>query len=202
MLTLIAAAPAGAQWSSATTVSPPDQYAQTPVVADDGQGDAAIVWSNRIDSYDSSIEVSVRQGYGPFSAAQMISDGQPGQNTEPSVSVGPDGTVAVLWTQGTQSGDLIRISFGSTSGGPFTAPATLEGPEPYQTTHDPQVSISSGGAVFAGLGAGRRLDPLRQPGARWVELRIDRNAGEPRRLPDVRPGVRDRPQRRRRRDLG
>lgn len=39
LLTLIAAAPAVAQWSSATSVSAPDQYAQTPVVAADGQGD-------------------------------------------------------------------------------------------------------------------------------------------------------------------
>lgn len=109
----------------------------------------AVVWSDYIDSSDSSIEVVTHPAGGAWSTPRMVSDGQPGQNTEPSVSVGPGGTVAVAWSQNTHAGDLIRISFGTVGADTFSAPATLEGPEPYQQLHDPQVSIASDGSVFA-----------------------------------------------------
>jgi hypothetical protein len=136
-------------WGPAATVSPSDQYVDTPAVSVDQQGDMAVVWSDYIDSYDSSIEVVTRPAGGAWSTARMVSDGQPGQNTEPSVSVGPGGTVAVAWSQNTHAGDLIRISFGTVGADTFSAPATLEGPEPYQQLHDPQVSIAADGSVFA-----------------------------------------------------
>ncbi len=154
---LLAAAPARADWSPAVTVSPADQYTDTPQVSADSAGDAAIVWSNRIDSYNSSVEVSVRQGYGSFSAPQMISvpppSGQNEQNTEPSVSVGPGGQVAVAWSENNSSGDEIETSFGSTNGGAFTTPQTIEGPEPGMGVHNPQISIDSQGDVTARLDA-------------------------------------------------
>lgn len=136
-------------WGPAATISPSDQYVGTPAVSADQQGDMAIVWSNRLDSYDSSIEVVTRRAGGTWSAPRMVSDGQAGQNIEPSVSVGPGGTMVVAWSQNTHDGDLIRTSFGSIDEDSFSPPATLEGPEPYQQLHDPQVSIAADGSVFA-----------------------------------------------------
>src|ERR1700760_1222618 len=64
-------------WGPAATVSPSDQYVDAPAVSADQHGDAAIVWSNYIDAYDSSIEVVTRSAGGTWSAPWMLSDGQP-----------------------------------------------------------------------------------------------------------------------------
>lgn len=148
---MLTASRASGDWSDATTFSPSDQYVDAPQVAANDQGDMAISWSNQIDGYDSSVEVAVQPAGGALSQPMMVSDGQPGQNTEPSVAVGQDGTVAVVWSQNVRAGDEIRMSLGSISTGTFTPPITLDPPGSMPTVgpHYPHVSIDSEGGIFA-----------------------------------------------------
>jgi hypothetical protein len=160
---------AAATWSEPTTVSPEEEYAEEPRAAIDAHGDVAVVWRDSIDSYNSTIQLSVKPAGGSFSAPVTISD-TPGQNQEPTVALGPEGQVLVVWESEDQRGGLydevVMSSSGSVAGGGFSQPEAIayEGGSGGMLLG---VWIGEHGqalAVWAGLGDNAHY-ALRAPGA-------------------------------------
>jgi len=145
-LLTLGSAPARADWSSPAAFAPEGGDVNPPAVAANANGDAAIAWSDQVDDYNSVVYVAVRHGGGSFSAPIELSGSLSWQNTDPSVSVGPDGTVAVLWSN---AGANAEISFGSVSGGSFSAPRELGTSPDDQGPQYPYVFIDDTGGVFA-----------------------------------------------------
>jgi hypothetical protein len=119
---------AGATWSEPLAVSPATQYAEEANVALDDQGDVVVVWRQSIDSYNSTIWVSVKPAGGSFSDPVELSE-LPGQNQEPEVALGPAGEVIVVWGSeagsGKFEGERVMFSEGSVSGGAFSPPKAI-----------------------------------------------------------------------------
>jgi hypothetical protein len=143
---LVSAACADASWSAPASFSPSGESVDAPDVAANATGGAAVAWSRQIDAYTSSVEVVVRQDGGVFSAPQTISLPSTGLNVDPSVAVGADGTVAVVWSQ---EDSTAVVSFGSVTGGTFSQPAALESAPDADGPKAPYVAIDSAGDVFA-----------------------------------------------------
>jgi hypothetical protein len=142
----LGSAPARADWSPPAAFAPEGGYVNPPAVAANANGDAAIAWSDQTDGYNSVVYVAVRHGDGTFSAPIELSGSLNWQNTDPSVAVGPDGTVAVLWSN---AGANAEISFGSVSGGSFSAPRELGTSPDDLGPQYPYVFIDDTGGVFA-----------------------------------------------------
>jgi hypothetical protein len=145
------------RWSAPVTLSPADQQAVAPRVAVNARGDEAVVWRNRLDDFNATVQLSVRPAGGAFSAPIAITEA-PGQNETPSVAVGPEGRVLVLWAVEADTEylarELVVASWGSVDGGAFTAPKAISGYEGGNGFMYPQAAIAGDGeglAIWRGL---------------------------------------------------
>jgi hypothetical protein len=136
-------------WSAPVVLSPSGENSIDVRVAMNTHGDAVVVWRHRIDPYHSSIEVSSRAGYGPFTAPAVISDWQV---MDPRVVVDRDGNATVVWAEsgqaGDATGDVIRASAGH-AGGSFDPPVTLWKDSGTSGTHNVCAGIDSAGRATA-----------------------------------------------------
>ena len=118
-------AAAAGGWSAPITLSTLGENSIDVNVAMNARGDAAVVWKHRIDPWHSSIEVSSRSRYGPFTPPAVISNWQV---MDPRVTLDEDGNAVVAWSENGRvdetTGDNIRVSVGR-AGGSFGAPVTL-----------------------------------------------------------------------------
>jgi hypothetical protein len=107
VLGLGSAPAAWAAWQAPATISPAEPDAEQPVVAVNGAGDAIAAWISKKDDYNTAVQVAVRpRGSADFLPAADVNephvttpnpDVTIGQNYNPAVAVGPDGTAIVVW---------------------------------------------------------------------------------------------------------
>jgi hypothetical protein len=145
-----APAAAAGTWSGPVLLSPPGENSIDTKVAMNARGDAAVVWKHRIDPWHSSIEVTSRSRYGPFTAPVVISNWQV---VDPRVVLDGEGNAVVVWAESGQpdepTGDKIRASVGR-AGGSFGAPVTLmKDTTGVAGTHNVCVGVDAAGAVTA-----------------------------------------------------
>jgi hypothetical protein len=141
-------ASAAGGWSAPITLSPPGENSIDVQVAMNARGDAVVVWHHRIDEYHSSVEVSSRTAYGPFTPPAVISSWQV---MDPRVVLDARGNATVVWGESGQpgdSGDLIRAAYGR-AGGSFGAPTTLWMDNGFAGTHNICLGIDSAGQATA-----------------------------------------------------
>ena len=141
-------AAAASGWSAPIILSPAGENSIDVKVAMNARGDAVVVWHHRIDPYHSSIEVSSRAAYGPFTAPAVISDWQV---MDPRVVVDKDGDATVVWGESGHdgdAGDLIRASVGH-AGGSFGPPVTLWKDSGTSGGHNICAGVDSAGRVTA-----------------------------------------------------
>jgi hypothetical protein len=107
VLSLGSAPAAWAAWQAPATISPAEPDAEQPVVAVNAAGDAIAAWISKKDDYNTAVQVAVRpRGAADFLPAADVNephvntpnpDVTIGQNYNPAVAVGPDGTAIVVW---------------------------------------------------------------------------------------------------------
>lgn len=144
-------------WAAPVTVSPPGQYVEAPQAAVDERGDEAVVWEDRINPYHTKIEISLRPDGGSFASPVTVTEA-PGENSTPSVALGPRGEALVAWSSEAdtehEARELIETSSGSVATGSFSPPTPVSGYEGGNGWMYPHVGIAADGeavAVWAGL---------------------------------------------------
>lgn len=113
---LASARPAGGAFGAIQTLSNPNAYSMSPVLASDAQGDSIAVWL-QFDGANARVEAAYRPAGGFFGAPQTLSDAGY-EAREPHVAMNAAGEAVLVWSLGSGLSEEIQAT-AATPGGIF-----------------------------------------------------------------------------------
>ena len=117
-------APAGSPFGAIQTLSADGQDAAAPRIAEDGGGDAMIVWQRSNGTYQ-QIWSAYRPSGGSFSAVGVVA-GEAGNQATPTVAMDSSGDATAVWQYDDGTSKVIQYADAPASPAPiFGAPGTL-----------------------------------------------------------------------------
>jgi hypothetical protein len=125
-------------FASPVDVSPEKQDGIFPQVADDGAGDATVVWMNV--TGESTVEVATVTGGIPSAAVELSASGEDAEF--PTVAVSQSGAAIVAWTRSNGTDYIAEAAF-RPAGGSFGVPVQLSASG--QSAEFPRVAIDAAG---------------------------------------------------------
>jgi hypothetical protein len=146
---LAATRPAGGTWSTPVQLSAADEFAVSPQVAVDAQGDATVVWVQD-DGNSHIVQATVRPAGGPWQSPVDVSAvGESG--VDPQLAVDAQGDATVVWDHYDGAFSASTVYDVQTAvrpaGGAWQTPADLSTTSTLRS--DPQVTVNARGDAIA-----------------------------------------------------
>jgi len=147
LITQVAARdPKTGSWSIPVSLSPSGRDAQAPKVAVDARGDAVVVWAD-VGLSSWTIQSAYRPAGGTWENTALLDSPEQG-TAQPEVAMDPAGDATAAWTAtGGSTGWTVRASH-RTSGGVWSKPVVLSGPDATGSVA-PQLSLEGNGDATA-----------------------------------------------------